>query len=98
MEEFKVAAESTYNHNDVGNGDGIDVRNLAKLRQAKHHSYRKKTTCSEHRNRKPCNSFFMVKMASGMNCRSMHGLCDDNGNNTALAAGMQPWFTAYILV
>ena len=29
------------------------------------HNYRKRTTCM-HRNRNPCNSFFMVNMASGM--------------------------------
>ena len=34
------------------------------------HNYRKRTTCM-HRNRKPCNSFFMVNMVSGMDCRRM---------------------------
>ena len=33
--------------------------------QAQHHKYRNRTTCM-HRNRKPCNSFLMVNIASGM--------------------------------
>ena len=32
--------------------------------QVEHHSHRNRTTCI-HRNRKPCNSFFVVNMASG---------------------------------
>jgi len=34
-------------------------------RQVEHHNYRNRTTCM-HWNRNPCNSFFMVNMASGM--------------------------------
>ena len=32
---------------------------------AEHHNYKNRTTCM-HRNRNPCNSLFMVNMASGM--------------------------------
>ena len=42
---------------------------IAELRQpereAEHHSYRNRTTCL-HGNRNPCNSFFVVNMASGI--------------------------------
>jgi len=39
---------------------------IAELRRAwEHHNHRNRTTCM-HRNRKPCISFFMVNMASGM--------------------------------
>ena len=34
-------------------------------RQAGSHTYRDRITCM-HRNRNPCNSFLMVKMARGM--------------------------------
>ena len=45
----------------------ISIRRvLAELRRPEgHHNYRKRTTCI-HRNRNPCNSLFMVNMASGM--------------------------------
>jgi len=36
-------------------------------RQAEHYNYRNRTTWM-HRNRKPCNSFFIVNVASGTDC------------------------------
>ena len=36
-----------------------------KILQAEPHNYRNRTTCM-HRNRNPCNSFFMVNMASSV--------------------------------
>ena len=39
-----------------------------KISQAEHHNYRNRIPCM-HRNRKPCNSLFMVNMASGMDHR-----------------------------
>ena len=38
--------------------------------QAEHHNYRNRTTCM-YKNGNPCNSFFIVKMSSGMDHRRM---------------------------
>jgi len=43
----------------------IGERRGPKGRQAEHHNYTNRTTCM-HRNRNPCNSFFMVNLASEM--------------------------------
>ena len=42
-----------------------------KDRQAKHHNFWNRTTCM-HRNRNPCNSFFMVNLASGRDHGRVH--------------------------
>ena len=51
-----------------------------------------------HRNRNPCNSFLMVKMASGMDrgrVRPTTTLCD-MAALLGLSLALQSWLTAYI--
>ena len=73
------------------------------MKQSLPHNYtcRNRTTCML-RNRKPCNSFFMVSMASGMDHRCV---CPTTILHNMLVIlklicrprhAMQPWFPAYI--
>ena len=52
-----------------------------------HHNYRKRTTCM-HRNRKPCNSFFMVNLASRMDRGRWCAPNDENKNKRATSHKM----------
>ena len=63
------------------------------------YNYRNRITCM-HRNRKPCNSFLMIKMASGMDHGRVGPTTTATTNDVAQHGGhpanTKSWITAYI--